>query len=136
MSFWRGDHKEQGKYNIIWKNYIPATGKCYCNAAECVRLVGGVYYQLFKNGSWFGDDNYHVKHYVKKDYLYCIANTFMYGLEQDYKNEVNNRWESYVSYADQCDIMDDIMGKVIVEAWNILADENDEIELNTRINNN
>ena len=60
----------------------------------------------------------------------------MYGLEQDYKNEVNNRWESYVSYADQCDIMDDIMGKVIVEAWNILADENDEIELNTRINNN
>ena len=125
MSFWNEDHPLQDKYNILWKRHVPSCGECKDDVAEAMRLVNGVYYQLFNNGTWFANEIYHVKLYMKKDF-YSPADNFMWDLDYKYEQE---DWDETESFDERCDTMDWYMGEVVDWAWKNLADEEDEKKL-------
>ncbi len=131
MSFWNEDHPLQDKYEILWNKYVPSVGECYNSTAEAIRLVGGVYYQLHNNGSWYGTGNYHAEEYMKKSWLNSPADYFMESLKRDY-DDSDDELEDNESLDEKCKIMNSIMGDVVDWAWLELADENDKKELRKR----
>jgi hypothetical protein len=118
MSFWSETHPSQEKYEILFDKYVPGIGECSNTTAEAMRLVGGVYYQLHNNGSWFGTSNYHAKLYEKQG-LCSPADDFMYNLNMDYSDEYDSDDEK------KCETMDYLMGEVVEWAWDDLADDAD-----------
>ena len=133
MSFWSQTHPSYDKYHILWEKHVPSIGECSNTTAEAFRLVNGVYYQLYNNGSWFGTSNYHAKLYEKQG-LCSPADDFMYNLNMDYSDEYesdDDAREGFFeeSYPEKCEKMDDLMGEVVEWAWEELADEADKKKL-------
>ena len=127
MSFWSETHPSQEKYEILFDKYVPGIGECSNTTAEAMRLVGGVYYQLHNNGSWFGTSNYHAKLY-KKQGLCSPADDFMYNLNMDYSDKYDSDDDTVTdeeSLEKKCETMDYLMGEVVEWAWDDLADDAD-----------
>jgi len=126
MSFWSETHPSYDKYQILWDKHVPGMGECSNTTAEAFRLVGGVYYQLHNNGSWFGTTNYHAKLY-KKQGLCSPADDFMYNLNMDYSDKYSDGDTAidYDSLEKKCHMMDYLMGEVVEWAWDDLADDTD-----------